>query len=215
MSIQKIIQESINSNPLEMKEALAEELRNRVAEALAAKMEEVEQINELSPDTLHSYIKKATPDVAARAISAVTPNQSAQTKKHASKLGKRISGITSASGRLADKANSYRYEEVDLGEETKTMKDGYYVTNQRNSEVTHDKPFSDSKSAISHANRGENSTGYVHRVHKVKNGKIDKQWEYNGGHHEGGWEHFSDFKGDDAHQHMRNIPKHFFHGHSE
>ena len=46
MSIQKIIQESINSNPLEMKEALAEELRNRVAEALAAKMEEVEQIEE-------------------------------------------------------------------------------------------------------------------------------------------------------------------------
>lgn len=42
MSIQKIIQESINKNPLEVKEALAEELRNRVAEALAAKMEEVD-----------------------------------------------------------------------------------------------------------------------------------------------------------------------------
>jgi hypothetical protein len=42
MSIQKIIQESINGKPLEMKEAFAEELRNRVAEALAAKMEEVE-----------------------------------------------------------------------------------------------------------------------------------------------------------------------------
>lgn len=42
MSIQKIIQESINKNPLEVKEALAEELRNRVAEAIAAKMEEVD-----------------------------------------------------------------------------------------------------------------------------------------------------------------------------
>lgn len=42
MSIQKIIQETIAGNPLEMKEALVEELRNRVAEALAAKMEEVE-----------------------------------------------------------------------------------------------------------------------------------------------------------------------------
>ena len=79
--------------------------------------EEVEQIDELSPNTLHSYIKKATPDVAARAISAVAPNQSAQTKKHASKLGKRIRGITSASGRLADKANSDRYEEVEYIDE--------------------------------------------------------------------------------------------------
>lgn len=76
-------------------------------------MEEVEQIDELSPNTLHSYIKKAAPDVAARTMSAVASNQSAQTKKHASKLGKRISGITSASGRLADKANSYQYEEVE------------------------------------------------------------------------------------------------------
>ena len=38
MSIQKVIQESIAGNPLEMKEALAEELRNRVAEAIAAKI---------------------------------------------------------------------------------------------------------------------------------------------------------------------------------
>jgi hypothetical protein len=78
--------------------------------------EEAEQLDELSPNTLHSYIKKATPDVAARAISAVAPNQSAQTKKHASKLGKRIQGITSASGRLADKANMAEnaWEEVPM-----------------------------------------------------------------------------------------------------
>jgi hypothetical protein len=42
MSIQKVIQESIAGNPLEMKEALSEELRNRVAEAIAAKMEETD-----------------------------------------------------------------------------------------------------------------------------------------------------------------------------
>lgn len=59
MSIQKIIQESIAGNPLEMKEALAEELRNRVAESIAAKMEEVERIDELSRDTLTSYASKA------------------------------------------------------------------------------------------------------------------------------------------------------------
>jgi hypothetical protein len=40
MSIQKLIQESIAGNPLEMKEALVEELKERIAEALAAKMEE-------------------------------------------------------------------------------------------------------------------------------------------------------------------------------
>ena len=38
MSIEKIIQESINKNPLGMKEALEEELRNRLALALEAKM---------------------------------------------------------------------------------------------------------------------------------------------------------------------------------
>lgn len=40
MSIQKIIQESINKNPLEMKEVIAEELRARVALALEAKMKD-------------------------------------------------------------------------------------------------------------------------------------------------------------------------------
>ena len=79
--------------------------------------EEVNQLDELSPNTLHSYIKKATPDVAARTMSAVNPNQSAVTKKHASKLGKRISGITSASGRLADKANAHQYEQVEMIDE--------------------------------------------------------------------------------------------------
>jgi len=103
-------------------------------------------------------------------------------------------------------------EEVELDEAAGMVKDGYYVTNQKDGNITHDKPFQDNKYAISHANRGENKTGYVHRVHKVKNGKIDKQWEYNGGHMDGGWEHFSDFKGDDARGHMRNIPKHFLHG---
>ena len=38
MSIEKIIQESINKNPLGMKEALEEELRGRLALALEAKM---------------------------------------------------------------------------------------------------------------------------------------------------------------------------------
>ena len=40
MSVQKIIQESINKNPLALKEALEEELRSRVALALEAKVAE-------------------------------------------------------------------------------------------------------------------------------------------------------------------------------
>ena len=90
-------------------------------------VKESTQLDELSPNTLHKYIKKATPDVAARAISAVVPNQSAQTKKHASKLGKRIAGITSASGRLADKANSAMYEEVEQIDELKKSTLSSYI----------------------------------------------------------------------------------------
>jgi predicted RecB family endonuclease len=65
MSIQKIIQESINGNPLEMKEALQEELRDRIRLALESKMdedmsEEVEELDELKKSTLASYVRKAS-----------------------------------------------------------------------------------------------------------------------------------------------------------
>jgi hypothetical protein len=65
MSIQKIIQESINGNPLEMKESLAEELRDRIRLALESKMdedmsEEVEELDELKKSTLASYVRKAS-----------------------------------------------------------------------------------------------------------------------------------------------------------
>jgi len=86
MSVQKIIQEAINKNPHDLKEALQEELRNRIALALEAKMsddeedddsseeddeeddeedmkEEAEQIDELKKSTLASYVKKASGNV--------------------------------------------------------------------------------------------------------------------------------------------------------
>ena len=85
----------------------------------------VEQIVELSPNTLHAYIKKAAPDVVGRTMSAVASNQSAETKKHASKLGNRIKGITGASGRLSDKAN--QYEEVDQIDELSKKTLGSYI----------------------------------------------------------------------------------------
>ena len=60
MSVQRIIQEAVNRNPLSMKEALEEELRDRVRLALEAKMEEeIGQIDELKRSTLASYVKKA------------------------------------------------------------------------------------------------------------------------------------------------------------
>ena len=46
MSVQKIIQESINMNPLEMKEAIVEELRARVALALEAMMKDEDDMQE-------------------------------------------------------------------------------------------------------------------------------------------------------------------------
>ncbi len=96
----------------------------RKAIGKALRKEEVDQLDELSPNTLHRYIKKATPDVAARAISAVAPNQSSETKKHASKLGKRIQGITSASGRLSDKANMNEAAEYTMKQLQKKFDDG-------------------------------------------------------------------------------------------
>lgn len=50
MSIQKIIQESINGNPLEMKEILESELRDRIRLALEAKMSDEDEEDEDDSD---------------------------------------------------------------------------------------------------------------------------------------------------------------------
>jgi hypothetical protein len=50
MSIQKIIQESINGNPLEMKEILESELRDRIRLALEAKMSDEDEEDEEEDD---------------------------------------------------------------------------------------------------------------------------------------------------------------------
>ena len=70
--------------------------------------EEVEQLDELSPNTLHSYIKKAAGNMAGNA--AVAAAQASSSMKKSSpdvkrKIKNRMQGITGASGRLADKAN--------------------------------------------------------------------------------------------------------------
>jgi len=50
MSLQKIIKESVEKNPLGLKEALEEELRNRVALALEAKMKEEDDYDDDDDD---------------------------------------------------------------------------------------------------------------------------------------------------------------------
>jgi len=215
MSVQAIIKEAMNKNPLGFEEALKEELSARIAVALEAKMQEADL------DEAHGVFRKGGSIGEKKSKDPIKVHDNAEdAKAHAKRLNAQLSqgekkyyGIKYHVKPIQEgfAVLEYHEEAEHIDENERVMKDGYYVANHKQ-EITHDKPFNDSKSAISHANKGENKTGYVHRVTKVKGGKVDKQWEYNGGHMDGGWEHFSDFKGDPAHQHFRNIPKHFIHG---
>lgn len=75
--------------------------------------EEVNQLDELSPNTLHGYIKKAVDNKGMhdRTVGRTSDRDSRR------KSDNRLKGIVSASGRLADKANSDRYEEVEMIDE--------------------------------------------------------------------------------------------------
>ena len=79
--------------------------------------EESEQLDELSPNTLHSYIKKSAGNMAGNAALAAAQASSSMRKSSPEvkrNIKNRMKGITSASGRLADKANMA--EEVELDE---------------------------------------------------------------------------------------------------
>jgi hypothetical protein len=81
--------------------------------------EEVEQLDELSPNTLHSYIKKAAGNMAGNAAVAAAQASSSMRKSSPDvkrKIKNRMTGITGASGRLADKANMNEdaYEEIPM-----------------------------------------------------------------------------------------------------
>lgn len=72
------------------------------------KNEQVEQLDELSPNKLHAYIKGASKDLAKRSrMSGYDDKRGnyADGDKNRKRANKRIAGITGASGRLADKAN--------------------------------------------------------------------------------------------------------------
>jgi hypothetical protein len=76
--------------------------------------ESVEQLDELSPNLLHRYVKKATGNMGMHAVDHGKYGDQQKDKKSLNKAIKRSSGIASASGRMADKAN--RNEEVELDE---------------------------------------------------------------------------------------------------
>ena len=69
------------------------------------------------------------------------------------------------------------YKKADRDEKRKSGAGEYYVTNSDNKK-THSEPFKTSDQAISHANAQEDKTGRIHTVHHIKNGKIQKQWQY-------------------------------------
>lgn len=81
----------------------------------------------------------------------------------------------------------------DLDEEYK-VPDGYHVTGGKtNANHGH---FKDSNAAIRVANRLEDKTGYVHHVHHVKGGKIQKSWMFSDSQQK--YAPHTDFKGEDA-----------------
>jgi len=88
-------------------------------------LEEVEQLDELSPNTLHSYIKKASGNLAGNAAVAATQASSSMKKSSPDvkrKMVNRMKGITGASGRLADKANMANEEYMDEAFKAGSMK---------------------------------------------------------------------------------------------
>ena len=96
-----------------------DDLRNQHNSLERSMKESFDQLDELSPNTLHSYIKGASKDLASKStMSGYDARSKAYNNalKNRKKSNKRLSGIASASGRLADKANMSEnaWEEVPM-----------------------------------------------------------------------------------------------------
>jgi hypothetical protein len=136
-----------------MKEALAEELRSRISEALAAKMEEVE-LDEIS-----------------------YRDSGAQNMMRASrKADKEADKVRAQAAREAAKKKSVK-EETELSEADKPAYQYYATTqyiNRSEMKPLHDKkkPFATEKEAFEHIKKkGGRQDGTIHKVH-VATGKI-------------------------------------------
>lgn len=122
------------------KQSAGEKMADRNAAHKFRKMnkEEVEKLDELSPNTLHRYIKKASGNLAGNAAVAATQASSSMKKSSPDvkrKMVNRMKGITGASGRLADKANMA--EEVELDEDVRKMTHGRLKFHMNNKHIPH------------------------------------------------------------------------------
>lgn len=101
------------------------------------------------------------------------------------KTGKRV---WAATGKPFDEhepsikeADESMYVKAARDEKRKAGPGEYHVTDHEGNK-THKEPFKTSTAAIRHADQRETKTGRVHTVHHVKDGKIQKQWQYSDSH---------------------------------
>lgn len=248
MSLNKIILQVLEKNPVALKESLSSILSEKIADAIDKRMNESANVldkhiasfskkikSSASKPTRYRSDNKVIPGMKHVEVSTEhnhqdvfdalksmgyyktrgydsKPNQFT-TRHNAESMATSSDPVHHKDGISAHFEHEHggkmkvHFKARDLKEETleEGIKDGYYVDHSM--KVIHNEPFKDSKSAIRNADSNENKTGKVHRVTKVKDGKVEKQWAYNGGHHEGGWEHYSDYKGDDARNHLVGFHK--------
>jgi hypothetical protein len=121
MSLQKIIKESVEKNPLGLKEALEEELRNRVALALEAKMKEEDDYDDEDDDDDEDEVdEEAQPKwkvKIGKKTYTVTARNTAEANKKASALAKKEGNSGAPSGPIVKVQ-----EEVELDEGTNILK---------------------------------------------------------------------------------------------
>jgi hypothetical protein len=117
MSIETVVKEAFNKNPLGFEKALKEELRARVALALEAKMIDEENLDEVSKDTVRSYADRAFRQANTILKRSLDDQPKAVQKASAAALERRKKGIKMSGRRLdkgemqamADKARDEKY----------------------------------------------------------------------------------------------------------
>jgi len=140
--------------------------------------EEVEQIDELSPNLLHAYTKKAASQLANKA----TNDNATSNPRVQRKIKNRLRGIIGASGRNADRANDANEfsEEIELDEagmpsSVIKSKQKYSNMSDKDFAAMHgNKPETELRSMAQRHGYGKDSSEYVN---KVKRGSSMKKEE--------------------------------------
>lgn len=86
-------------------------------------------------------------------------------------------------------------EDVEQLSEAEAVADGYHVVDHRGKRVGN--VHKDSNYAIRAADKAEDASGYVHHVHHVKGGKIQKSWQFSDSQQR--YAPHTDWKGEEAH----------------